>query len=372
MVFRFKPLATAIGLVSLVHFPSLMAANNDWIKGVAIDGNVKLKANYEKSYFQNGIYVNNSRSDIVLNNAQLGFTGKVHEWSTARLSFLYQKNEVDPLQVDETFMTLGNLKVLPVYLKMGQWYLPFGRDDALFISHTTTYDMAGPLRQAALLGFEGGGVYGSAYGYNGQTQEDNNNKIDHYGATLGFAKESDDMSIDVNVNYLSDFGDVSNFLINKTNAGKGWTGYKYVGGISGYVHLKAGPITVVGEYISALDKFEPTFLPFQKTAKTPIVGAEPSAWYAGLGYTLKMGGRETTFAVGYQATDESRDLGIQPLNGRHLQPKKRYLACLSVVPVDNTTISLEYKHDTDYNKEDDANGTGKSTDAVALQMSVNF
>lgn len=347
MTSRFKPLATAVGFLSLMNPTLSPAANNDWIKGVSVDGLVEVEAGYEK-------FGDEKQSDIVLATAALGFTGKVHEWSTVRLSFLYEQ-DVTPLQIDESYITLGNLNVSPLYLKVGQVYLPFGRYETQLISDPVTYDLADTLEQIAQVGFESGGAYGSVYAYNGETLKDGgDDMMDHYGATLGFAKESENLTVDVGVDYINDFGDLLGPRNVLTEVGN-WAGYEYVNGIAGHANLSMAGFTIIAEYLSALDQFTPEFLPFENG------GAEPKAWYAELGYTLQLGGKEATFALSYQATEDAVAIGL---------PKECYLGGVSVEVVDNTSISLEYKRGTDY--ETSEGGTGEDSDAVTMQVAVEF
>lgn len=357
MLFRFKPLVTAISLLSLVHLPILMAADEkDWIKGISIDGRVEVESSYQKSY--NSV----SSSNLVLAKALVGFTGKVHEWATTRLSFLHEAGNT--LKVDETFITLGNLNVFPFYVKVGQMYLPFGKYETLFVSDPVTYNMAHTMRSLGQLGLEAGGAYGSVYAYNGDTQTGSRNIIDHYGATLGFAKESDNLSFEVGVDYLSDFGDLSgpSGVMKSVGTTNNWANYSYVNGLVGHTQVKLGPVTFNGEYMTALDEFQFQYLSFGRS--TPLQGAKPKAWYTELGYIMKIGDRDTTVVLSYQATDEALAMGL---------PKQRYLAGITMEVIDNTSLSLEYKRETKYDEKYGGNYTKKkNADTVTLQLAVYF
>jgi hypothetical protein len=354
MLFRFNPLATTISLLSLVYLPTLMAADDkDWLKGVAVDGRVEVEGSYQKDY--NRV----SSSDLVLAKALWGFTGNVHEWSTARLSFLYEAE--GSLKVDEIFITLGNLNAFPFYVKAGQMYLPFGKYETLLVSDPVTYNIAHIMRSIGQLGLEAGGAYGTVYGYNGDTQKGSSNVIDHYGATLGFTKESDKLSFEVGVDYLSDFGDLSgpSGVMKSVGSANNWANYNYVNGLVGHTQVKLGPVTFNGEYMTALDEFQSQYLSFGSS--TPLTGARPKAWYIELGYTIKIDGKDTTVALSYQATDEALTMGL---------PEQGYLAGISVEMVNNTSLSLEYKRETNYSQQE--GGTGGHLDTVTVQLAVDF
>ena len=72
-------------------------------------------------------------------------------------------------------------------------------------------------------------------------------------------------------------------------------------------------------------------------------------------------GKETTFALGYQGTDEAVALDL---------PKHRYLATIGMQILKNTTLALEYLHDEDYPQRD--GGTGGEADQVTVQVAVEF
>ena len=63
-----------------------------------------------------------------------------------------------------------------------------------------------------------------------------------------------------------------------------------------------------------------------------------------------LGGKPSTFAIGYQTTNEAQNLGLA---------EKRLAAALSVEIMDNTGLSFEFAKDTSYADEDTNTFTGK-------------
>jgi len=116
-----------------------------------------------------------------------------------------------------------------------------------------------------------------------------------------------------------------------------------------------GPVSLMGEYITALDEFQANHLAFKGQA------AQPKAWNAEAGFTFNIAGIETTLAVGYQATEEALALEL---------PESRILGVVSAGIYDNTTVSLEYAVDSDYDEND--GGTGKDAKSAILQFAVEF
>lgn len=112
---------------------------------------------------------------------------------------------------------------------------------------------------------------------------------------------------------------------------------------------------MIGEYVGAGEHFHTDELDWQGA------GAEPSAWHIEAAYGFTLGGKDSTFALGYQGTDEALGLEL---------PESRLLAALSVDVMKNTRLSLEFAHDEDYGEEE--GGSGGASNSATLQLAVEF
>ena len=119
--------------------------------------------------------------------------------------------------------------------------------------------------------------------------------------------------------------------------------------------FSSGAFVVIAEYIAALDDFQATELAFDGR------GAEPSAFNVEAGYQFMLAGKDATVAIGYQGTDEAFALDL---------PETRVVATLSVEVMKNTSVSLEWAHDEDYDESD--GGTGESANTATAQLAVEF
>jgi hypothetical protein len=351
MARRLKPLVIAVSLTSWVNNYPLKAEEieNEWIKGVSLDGLIKIQAVHYQDYQEH------ESSDIIAHTVAFGLTAQVHEWSTARLSLLYEERlpeVLTPLEIDEAFITLGNETVTPIYLAMGQMYVPFGRFESNLISYPLTYEMALTRAPAVQFGFKSASVYGSIYGFNGNPDDDQNDTIDNYGGNLGFAQETDFHSYDIGVGYINSIGNsftIAGILPDEP------TDYDYVDGLSTHLILNWGDLSLIGEYITALDEFKVNHFAFADH------GAQPQAWNLETAYRFNLVGKDLTLAVGYQATEEALALSL---------PQSRILAALSWSIADNTTLGLEYAFDEDYELAE--GGTGETAQTTTLQLAVEF
>ncbi|MBU4260263.1 MAG: LbtU family siderophore porin [Proteobacteria bacterium] len=296
-------------------------------------------------------------SDISLATVEVGLDARISDWSQAHLLLLYEEDEEDNhLIVDEGTITFGKLDVFPAYLTVGKMYLPFGSYVTNMISDTLPLEL-GEIRDSAVLaGFQSSGFYGSLYGFNGVLSErGENDKIDAWGASLGFAHEREGFSVDVGLDWLNNIGDTDDmgeYLEENTGASEI---ADYVEGLAAHILMQYGPFDVVAEYVRALDEFQIDEMAFAGS------GAEPEAWSLEAGLTFEWLNRQTIFSLAWQGTDEALALGL---------PEDRYGAAIRMFVLKNTSVSLEYLHDEDYDKAD--GGTGNDADSATMQVAVEF
>jgi hypothetical protein len=327
----------------------LIAEENEIATSVSVGGSLQVEAQFNQDY--DAI----DSSDFVVDEATLWIEAQVHKWVKAQLVFLYEE-DATPLEIDEAFITWSNPDVSPVYLKAGQLYVPFGHFDTHMISDPLTLEVAETREKAVKLGFNTGRLYGSVYTFNGSTQDDSEDKIDHYGASIGFTQETGNLSYDLGVGYINDIGDTGGLTdaLGGDNVAS-LVNYDYVEGLDAYFSLGFGSVKLMGEYVTALDTFHADHLTFNGK------GAEPKAWHTEIAYTFNMVDKEMTLALGYQGSDEATALGL---------PEKRYLGVLSAGVYQNTKLSLEYAFDEDYAESD--GGTGEDAHQIILQLAVEF
>lgn len=343
MKLEVKKIVSAVSLIGLMSTNVSAADDNQWLTGVKLYGLLQVEAQYRQDYGDI------DTSDIVVDEMDLGIEAQVNKWAKADIIFIYEEDST-PLGIDEAFLTLGNTEESPLYLAVGQMYVPFGSFESYMVSDPLTVDLAETSEKAVKIGFETSGLYGSVYLFNGATQNDENNTIDHYGANIGFAQEGEGFSYDAGINYISDMGDTDTL----GEVLEGVDDYDYVEGIGGYLNLNFGAASLYAEYMTALDEFSAENIAFKG------YGAQPAAWNVEAAYTMNLG-YETTLAFAYQGTEESVALGL---------PKTRLMGLISVALNDNTWVSFEYALDEDYDEDDQ--GTGKDGQSAILQLGVEF
>ncbi|MCG8427907.1 MAG: LbtU family siderophore porin [Chromatiales bacterium] len=312
-----------------------------WWQGVEMSGLVEVEASHTSPF------EGDDESDLVVATVELGVEAQVNDWMSANLLLLWEEDEGD-VTVDEAFVTFGNADVSPFSFTAGRIVAPFGVFETHMVSDPFTLDLGETKETAALVGYESNGINAAAYAFNGDLDHSDNH-IDNFGLSVGYGNDDFNVGLD----YISDIGD-SDVLADVVDE----AAYSdRVGGVAVHAQYSAGPISVIGEYVTAVDDFEVGALEFDGE------GARPAAFNIEAGYTMEQGvaGRETTVAVGYQQTKEALAIEL---------PEKRVSVAASVAVNDNATIAVEWAHDTDYDQSE--GGTGENADTVTAQLAVEF
>ncbi|NVM21797.1 MAG: LbtU family siderophore porin [Desulfobacterales bacterium] len=291
-------------------------------------------------------------SDIVLATVEVGFDAKVNEWVSGHILFLYEEDDTEPMDVDEGTITMRNPEVCPGSVTAGKMYLPFGNFETNMVSDPLTLELGETNESAVLVGLEAADFHASVYAFNGDINEiGEDDEINGFGAGAVYAYENDGINIDIGVGYINNIGD-SDLMTDKI---PGSEIADYVAGYAAHCIFNIGPFTLIGEYVAAADDFKVGELPFAGH------GAQPAAWNIELGCTFELAGKETTFALGCQGTEEALALEL---------PKERYMVSVGVEVFKKTSLALELAYDEDYDVSD--GGTGEDADIATIQLAVEF
>jgi len=338
-----------------------------WSERISFSGLIEVEA------FTMDGYNGEDESDIALATVELGIDAQIADWVSGQIVLLWEEDYTEPVDLDVGTITLGNTEMFPVYLTAGKMYVPFGNFESNMIQDPLTLEIGETRESAVQVGFEHSGFYGSVYTFNGDIDEDGeDNEVRCFGANAGYAFENDNLSLDIGAGWI-------NNLIDSDGLGDGfqemidaypgtiWALKDYVDGFAVHAIINFGPATLIGEYIGAADDIEWNVSDDAGGVNMAILGlnpvektGKPEAWNLELAYTVEIMSKETTFGVGYQGTD---DLG-------GAMPEDRYMASIGVGITKNTSLTLEYLHDEDYNKNE--GGTGDDADMVSVQLAIKF
>ena len=325
-----------------------------WFDAVEIGGTIELEAAYASHGAGDDPYEGDPSTTAELATVELGIAARIHDWVGAEI--IVKNDDDDDIAVDETFLTIAPPEGAWA-LQTGRYVVPFGVYETNMISDPVTLDLGETGRDAVMLAAESGGLYGSVFAFNGDLDRGGDDTIDGFGVALGYAMEIEGGAIDANLSWINDLGESDGFDIDEDDAGA-----DNVPGWAASVVLGWGDVTLIGEYLTALDGFEVDEIEFGGA------GAEPSAWTVEAAYGFDLGGREATAAVGYQGTSEA-GAGGNPDSPLDL-PERRALVGLSVEMAEGVGLSAEWKRDEDYGEAE--GGTGKNADTVTVQLAAEF
>ncbi|WP_295543759.1 LbtU family siderophore porin, partial [uncultured Thiohalocapsa sp.] len=249
---------------------------------------------------------------------------------------------------------------------------PFGAYETNLVSDPLTLEIGETRETATLLGFAYAGIGASVYGFNGGHEPHGDNRIGSWGVNLRYAWEQGAVAVAVSAGWINNLGDSDSLqdtladnraatlterLAGEAPRGDGFSTdpTERTAGWTANLRVAIGPVSVIGEYLSAADRFDPDSLSYKGA------GAEPSAWNLELGYGFAVFGKDTVAAVAYQGTDEAVGLEL---------PKASWLIGWSIGIFDNTALSFEYRNDRDYSEG--KGGTGDDGNSFLAQLAVEF
>ena len=233
-----------------------------WAERVTLSGAIELEAGYERLEFDDPAMEEEESSDFSLATVELGVDVKIMEHVSGFALFKYEDDE--DVFVDEGFILLEGNEAFPLYLKAGKLYVPFGKFESNMISDPLTLELGETRETAVEIGFSHYGFYSAVYAFNGDVdKEDEENHIDNFGAALGYAMETEAFTLDVGVSWINNIVDADfntdvmeeeGEVINEM--GMDFALRDYVPGFGVHAVLTAGPVTLIGEYITMLDESE--------------------------------------------------------------------------------------------------------------------
>ncbi|MBF0189629.1 MAG: LbtU family siderophore porin [Magnetococcales bacterium] len=326
-----------------------------WSERITLSGGVDVRANTTRDFAKT------RTNDIVVDSASLAVDAKIADWVNGRVVLLHEESAGSQVDLDEATITLGDTEKYPLYLTAGRKVVPFGKFTTNLITDPLTLTLGETAESIVEVGFQYKGGYGSVYAFNGDGRKaGSDDGIDQFGAHLGFGGKIREVTFDFGgslINSLED-SDVITPLIPTVNAMQ-----SHVAGAGLHAQVGFSGITLIGEYITALDRFAPTELTWNG------IGAKPSAWNLEAGYGFELMGKETTIAGAWQGSDEALGLGA----GAGF-PETRLKVGVSMGIFDHTTLAMEWMHDKDYDITDasTAPGTNNSANTGTVKLAVEF
>ena len=344
---------------------------------------IKLSGSLEGLASANRGFDSTKSNDVDLDTANLAVMMGVSRYVTGFLTFDYNSGESkDDIRraahsnvfMNKGFITIGNLNEFPLYVSFGQMYPAFGRYSSAMVTAPLTLRLGRFRNRAISLGYssqDGTGFYGSVFAFKGETRVvGEESKVNEGGANLDYVFDAGKVHADIGVSYVSNLAE-SYTLTHDDNfgAGKGEESLqKRVAGGDIHALVMAGPVRLLAEYVTALEKFDQADLTYRDKA------AKPRALQVELGYDFNIDKLPSNFSIGYNQSYQSAAVGLA---------KKSYLAVFNTSVLKDTMQALEFRHDVEYNEvagsaklngvdEQVGANTGRHSNTVSLLFGIYF
>lgn len=300
-------------------------------------------------------YTGARTTDVTLATVGVAMSAIFDERASARLAFLYEEDATD-FGLEEGTVTFGlNESTL---FTAGKMYVPFGRFDSFMVSDPQTLVMSETVETVLMLSAKNKGFYGSAYLFNGDSEEISEvEKGDDSGISAGFnLGYARDGRFDVGVSYISNIADSDTLQALEDDPhvvdAIGMVDSQ-VAGAGAYFIASLGSVSVLGEYLTALEHFSNGDLD-----GTVTMEEQPSA--SNIEIAAELGDRFAV-AAAYQKTTEARFIGL---------PETVVSAAVAYKVAEGATLAAEYARMKDYTSGD--GGTGESASSFTVQLALGF
>ena len=322
-----------------------------------IGGHVHLDSVFTHPEHEDG-YTNIGVSEI-----GLALGAAINDWTTLEAGFLYEHTHlgerVYASGAEAAFLETATLGFAsadgPWSLAVGRQFLPFGVFDTRMISEPLTLEVGETNEIAWNLGWGSGALQAAVFGFNGDDGLGSGGGLAGYGGAVSFSSEREESAVALNLALTSDFGYADSVLSVLADAASGRQSAGRVAGLSAHAGLRYGAVTIIGEYVGALESYAAGEMEFAGR------GAQPASWMLEAAWDFVAGGMDATVAAGYQATREAVALEL---------PARRLLAAASVALTEPVTLGVEWARDSAYSAE--RGGSGETTTTITVQFSYAF
>lgn len=343
-----------------------------------LSGKIETQLNYLQPY------IGSHQSSVNLSGAELDIVPVINNWASGLVTLNYD-NTINPaapgaprtsnsrIYVDRGFLTFGDLNRLPVYLTVGQMYVPFGHYVSSMIDNSIPQDIFQTRARALLAGYQysdNNGPYAQAYAFNGDSSTNTNtSNVNNLGTNVGFKFDNGVITSDLGAGVITNIADSLGMQDNGLPTGfKGFSSttptsdilYRQVPGAAvsyvGSIKQGSNSYNLIGEYVTAMSPFATQDMTFDGH------GAKPQAFNAELAYGFHVWTKPAAFSIGYGGSRDALALNV---------PEKRYIATFNTSVWKDTIEEIEFRHDINYSASDTASGAGTGFSSPGLGNTEN-
>ncbi|MDR3090431.1 MAG: LbtU family siderophore porin [Desulfobulbaceae bacterium] len=354
-----------------VALPESGAAATDENLIGKINDHVKLSGVLEADMVIGEDFDGRTSTDFSLSTAELLLEAEATEWARGAFGIEWLNDE-NKISVRETYVILGDTESIPVGIKAGRYYLPFGVWGGHTISDPLTKQAFRTRGNAVTVTARQAGFYVDAFGYNGDTDDGGDSVLEHYGFKVGYDLEQEEsLTLRLAAGYMSSVFDSENLA--DYTAGQEVAAYltpgfsfdaersflqaDYVGGVALTAEAELAGFGLYAEYVTATEDYHMDYL---MNGFPGEYESKPSAWHVELSYGFDVNKYPTVVALSSSGTE---DLG-------GFLPETYMVLFGSVELAKGFFLKGEYVHAIDYDVED--GGSGDESDTVTLRLAYEF
>ena len=190
-------------------------------------------------------------TDEAMATVELGAGWQAADWLRGDVTFLYEEDDTDPMEVDQLFVTLGGTEEIPFYLQGGQFYVPFGNLESFFISDPIVLELAESRERGATLGIDSGGFSASLTLFESDVRG-----ADDYNGVLAasYSLEAEESSVAVGAAVIRNILDADSMTAGLEDAE--YLSADEAAGFNAWLTATAGRATFIAEYVQTLEEIE--------------------------------------------------------------------------------------------------------------------
>ncbi len=314
---------------------------------------VKVSGKLEGSLSSIGGFMGSRTSDINLSGAELDFMIDVTRKLVGYTAFKYDSSPFPAtvrtarashsrIFLDKGFFSYGDLLNCPIYLTMGQFYVPFGRFASSMESAPLPMTIGRIKARALLVGYaqqDGDGFQGSVYLYRGDTMVGGNSRIHDGGTNVDYVYAGTAAHGKFGVSVTSNMAEAEGLQISAgtfpgfSSSAAFQTLVQRVPAIDFHALASFNHFSFIGEYVRALRQFNAADLSYLAR------GAKPRAVNLEASYSMTNFKHPSSVAVGFGHSSETSALGV---------PKNRVAMSLNTSYYHDTVQTLEFNHAVNY------------------------
>lgn len=350
------------------------------IGSVNISGLINAQASYwTNSHFNR----RDNKAFLDLDSLYLRASSHLNQWTQVAISGDYKNGGSSAVKywptggtrssnrrpkLREATVTFANLSQSPLFVRLGQMYMPFGRYKRYSLVPSLTQQLSQIHHPGLQIGgIYDNGIYWSAYGLVDRDKTDTDHKLNNYGATLGYRSVHHPVNYDAGLSYLNNMTSIDSlYRAVGNNNGYG----KRVPAVSAYGDLQMGPFGYGVRYVTALKDFDTSIFAYQNHSGS-IEAARPDAFNIWASYKFKTLGHHSQLKLGYAFSDEALNVANNIASDEFYSiPKRRISASYSVNVIHDLVATAQLRRDRDYDHQH--GGTNKYDYIGTVRLSYLF